>query len=339
MPSFDNHSFDVHQVDELLDFIARLLGFTPNNSAVLVGITADSTIAAIGRMTLASSADELHAELRTATASLSSTGVTRVVLVGYGYEQLVRVTLDAVRESLRAAGIRAEGAIRVNGDHFWLLAGQALRATTPAVHYQPGTSAAAAAAVAAGLVALPDRETLVATLAPVTGLDREHMSAATAHAEQALATLLHDAATSEGPASSAAQQSRAHQAGITLLSEVEQLYRAGKTADDSQAASLSILLTVLTVRDAAVQRCSGDDWQRAMWIDLLRRAEPRYSAAPAGLVALCALYDGWGPLAGIALARALEADPGYRFAQLMADAMAAGVPPHIITDGLRDGQI
>jgi hypothetical protein len=64
-----------------------------------------------------------------------------------------------------------------------------------------------------------------------------------------------------------------------------------------------------------------------MWIDVTRRAQPGYLAAPAALLAFVAWQSGDGALANVALDRALADDPGYSMALLLRQVISAGAPP------------
>ena len=73
-----------------------------------------------------------------------------------------------------------------------------------------------------------------------------------------------------------------------------------------------------------------------MYSDLVRRAEPPFTAPAATLLALCALQAGHGALAAMAVDRALSADPQDRFAHLLHRAIAAGIDPDTVTALLTD---
>src|SRR5260370_9284211 len=64
-----------------------------------------------------------------------------------------------------------------------------------------------------------------------------------------------------------------------------------------------------------------------LWIDLVRRLPADCVAPPAALLAFTAWQAGDGALASVAIERALEADPDYSMALLVADALHAGLPP------------
>jgi hypothetical protein len=73
-----------------------------------------------------------------------------------------------------------------------------------------------------------------------------------------------------------------------------------------------------------------------MWTDLAHRADPRFAAGPATLLALSALHAGNGTIAAIAVGRAFDADPADRLANLLARAVAAGTPSTAIAALLAD---
>jgi len=96
------------------------------------------------------------------------------------------------------------------------------------------------------------------------------------------------------------------------------------------------LLDVPGVRVFAARRTSGQPWQIQMWSDLLRRAEPPFTAASACLLTLAALQAGNGALADAAVRRALQTDPDDPLARLVAQAIARGIHPATITALLTD---
>ena len=60
---------------------------------------------------------------------------------------------------------------------------------------------------------------------------------------------------------------------------------------------------------------------------MVRRVPARYVPASASLLAFTAWQSGNGALANIAAERALAADPEYSMAQLLLEAISAGMPP------------
>jgi hypothetical protein len=197
--------------------------------------------------------------------------------------------------------------------------------------FDPTTSSAAASAVLAGMVALPDRATLAAGLAPVTGPSRDAMAEATVDAAQYVLDLIETVAPTPGAEPDMSPQTTLGgallEAGRQQLAELQRRYRARQPVEARQAALVSVLLEVPSVREYAARSCTGEAWQVEMWTDLLRRAEPDFTTAPATLLALAALQAGDGALADIAVRRALQADPADPLAHLLAEAIAVGIDP------------
>jgi hypothetical protein len=204
MSSTDRPTVRVHTTEDMLALIPFLLGFQPDTSLVLLAVDERSGgIAMAARLDLPTAEQPLgqvHAALDLVIAKLATGGGISVVLAGYGPADRVEPMVTAASDALQAAGIPIRDALRVADGRFWRL-----RCADPmtdpvacppdGVAFEPATSPAAAAAVYAGLVALPDREALAATLAPVTGPARDGMVAATTAACAFLTELLDAART------------------------------------------------------------------------------------------------------------------------------------------------
>jgi len=198
----------------------------------------------------------VHAALDLVIAKLTTREGISVVLAGYGPADRVEPMVTAAAEALLAAGIPISDALRVADGRFWRLRCADPAACPPhGVPFEPATSPAAAAAVYAGLVALPDREALAATLAPVTGRARDGMVAATVAACVFLDELL-DAARADAEAGDRPDSvldtkvGRALQAAARIyLTQIQDSYRAGQPVDDEHAATLTVLLELASLRE------------------------------------------------------------------------------------------
>ncbi|GAA4262789.1 DUF4192 domain-containing protein [Dactylosporangium darangshiense] len=332
------------RIDSTADLVALipfLLGFHPADSLVLLAVD-DTTnqIRTAARLDLPPAGAPraaVDAALHRAVTALGS-GIS-VVLAGYGPTAQVEPMLTVAREALHAAGIGIRTALRIADGRFWhLLCTDPMTCPPDGTPFDAASSPAAAAAVYAGLVALPDRDALAATLTPVTGPARQRMIAATAAACASLAEALNAAHTDTDTADAnpdAALDTRLghalQAAARTYLTQVQEQYRAGRPVDDEHAAMLTVLLELPSLWDVAARATNGEAWQIQMWSDLVRRAEPAFTAPAATLLALSALQAGHGPLAGMAVDRALAADPQDRFAQLLDLAIAAGIDPDTVT--------
>jgi hypothetical protein len=107
-------------------------------------------------------------------------------------------------------------------------------------------------------------------------------------------------------------------------------YRRGADIKDhDEIAWLGFTLTDLRVRDDAWARMDPqfNEAHQRLWTDLLHQLPAEFTPAPAALLAFVAWQAGDGALASIAIERALDADPNYSMALLIADALHAGLPP------------
>jgi hypothetical protein len=120
--------------------------------------------------------------------------------------------------------------------------------------------------------------------------------------------------------------------GLAASGDMITTYRAGgRYTTDFQLARMTVALRDLRVRDDAWARMDPAhvDAHLRLWIDVTRRAQPGYVAAPAALLAFVAWQSGDGALANVALDRALADDPRYSMALLLRQVITAGAPPSL----------
>jgi hypothetical protein len=325
---------------ELLALVPYLLGFHPASSLVAVAL-AGSRLLTIVRLDLLTAGDQradgrptddppgedtgdtprFLTAVQQTTQTLRAHGATGAILIGYGGEEDVRRNVELVTTALSGARVPVLDALRVADGRYW-----SYQCTNPAccppagTPFDPTLSVAAAAATAAGLVALPDRDAVTARLAPVTGEARDRMAAATVAAAQ----YLRDRIAAAEPSRAA---SALFAAGRACLDTAQQHYRAGTPIGDEQAALMTILLELPELLELAARQCTGEPWELDMWADLTRRADPHFTGAAATVFTLSALLAGNGTLAVLAVQRALDVDPDDPFAQRLAAAVAAGTDP------------
>ncbi len=316
MAPTDRPDVRVTNPTDLLALVPYLLGYHPTSSLIVLALNG-RTVLLTARLDLpmaTGDAQQWHAALDTVVATMASHRATAAILAGYGSAEQVALAVDAATAGLTAASIPVTEVLRVADGRC----------------YSP-----AAAATAAGLVALPDRDALTAELAPVTGPARDAMVAATITAARFLLELADAAAPQAGADPDTSPDTPLGRAlldaGQQYLAFAQRTYRAGRRLDDEQAALLTVLLELPAMGDLVARRTTGQRWQIAMWTDLLRRAEPDFTTVPATLLALAAIQAGDGARAAIAAQRALDADPANRLAQLLAQALAAGIDPGTIT--------
>lgn len=179
----------------------------------------------------------------------------------------------------------------------------------------------AAASVAVGTVVARDRQELALRIAPPPEPAR---------------TSAGDACLRAGGERAAEVEARgwaAVRAGDrSAIGSAVRRFRPGPSSEpwpDDELAEVLWALRDVQVRDWALQLALGEERVAAesLWTECTRRAPSPLDAAPATLLAVCAWLRGDGAMANIALDRALDGDPGYSLARLLAQALAACVPP------------
>ncbi len=312
----------VSSVTGLLSVIPHLLGFTPHDSLVVVGVSAQGRVELAFRYDLPDSPNASTTADVTghALGVLVQRNLPVAVVAGYGPGPVVTPFADALRAAAPGAGVRLHDVLRVEGGRYW-----SYLCTNPAccwpegVVFNPAADPAAQALSAAGLRTLPSREAVAATIAPVTGTSADAMRQATAQAERAASRLIARKGTGA-----------LIRPGLTAVRAAIRLYRdGGSIRPPIGYAWLALVLRQLPVRDDAWARMDPRHQvaHRRLWADLVRRARSGYVAAPASLLAFSAWQGGDGALANLALDRALADLPDYSLAVLLRDILDAGTPP------------
>jgi hypothetical protein len=308
----------IRNIPDLLAWIPYGLGFHPDDSLCVVGLDPDrpSTGPMLLRGDLPTGKDEARSRFEYLAGVLATSGVRIAALIGYGTAERVTPAMEAARAAAGEAGIVVREALRVEGGRYWSYLCTNEECCPPeGTPYDVSTSQVAATAIAAGLVALPGRDELSRSIAPIRGSAREAMRQATTRAEERVLRWLWE----YGPAG---LRKRMVDEGVPY---VRDLLARGGPLDDDEVAWLGVLLIHLRVRDEAWVRT--DVAQLDLWRDVLRRVEDQYAAAPACLTTYAAYLSGDGALANIALDRAFAADPDYSMAGLLSDMIRAAVPP------------
>jgi hypothetical protein len=312
---------------DVVSAIPYLIGFHPADSVVV--LACDDTQGAYAVRLDLTAHDAL---LEHVTDLMARRRPEAVILAGYGAAGRVTPMVERVRDRLQARGIPLREALRVENGRFWSYLCSDLACCPPEGTYvDVRTSPVAAAAIAGGLVALPDRRALSRTLEPAGG---ESMRRATARAEARLARWAEEGVDAV-PARIAAE-------GVPLVRLVIDRACAGSDPPtDDEVAWLGILLGSLRVRDEAWVRMNEQDLQVhiRLWKHVLTRVNEAYAAAPACLLAFAAWRSGEGALANIALDHALDADPCYSMARLLQELFISGLPPWSLPMNLTPDQL
>jgi hypothetical protein len=317
-------------LDGVLAVVPHLLGFHPSSSMVVLGIGGPrGQVKLAFRYDLPDPPDAcLASEIAAhASAVLGRQHLTTAIIIGYGPGSLVTPVADLLRRVMRGAGLTIRDLLRVEDSRYWsYLCSDPGCCPAEGVPFEVAAHPASAALSDAGLAVLPDRASLAGTLAPLPAVAAS-MSRATDRALRRAEVLMKEAMSL--PAGGGAMR-LVTDAGRRAVKAAIAVYRSGgQMTDHDQIAWLVLTLADLRVRDDAWARMDPDfrDAHRRLWTDVVRHAPATYIPAPAALLAFAAWQSGDGALAGVAIERALAADPGYSMALLLGEAIHAGLPP------------
>jgi hypothetical protein len=310
---------------DLVNLIPWVLRFRPGEGdLVVIGVVPPGRVKLTFRWDLPGSA----LQARRAVAALAAAGCTRAFIAGFGPDALVTPAVAQVRQAAEAAGLTVGEALRVEGERCWsYLCTDASCCPPEGRPCGPADSPVAAVFQAAGApVPLASRAVLAAFISPAIGAEAEAMRQAMRRAEARAGRLIR---RGRHPGREQARSPLVN-SGVRAVAAALRAYRGGGSITScDELAWLARALDEQEVRDEAWLRMDpahGEAHQR-LWADLTRAAPPQYQAAPASLLALVAWQDGNGPLAHVALDRALAARPGYPMAQLLRMAIDHGAPP------------
>ena len=318
----------------LLTLVPHLLGFVPEASLVVIGVAPPrDRIRVTLRYDLPDPPEpDLVANIVAhAVGVLRTQRLTAAVAVGYGPETLVTPAADELRDAAWQAEIDLREFLRVQGGRYWsYTCGNEACCPAVGVPFEPDPQAAQAAAlIGAGTPVLASRAAVAARVAPLGGIAAESMRRATRRAERHIAQLL--AKVRKSARLGAARHMIAAE-GLTAVGAMIARYRdGGRFTSDDEIARISVALRDLRVRDDAWARMdpAHAEAHQRLWIDVTRRAQPGYVAAPAALLAFVAWQSGEGALANVALDRALADDSRYSMALLLRQVITAGAPPSL----------
>jgi uncharacterized protein DUF4192 len=313
----------VRSAAELLAVTPYLLGFHPADSLVVVGLSAGHQVTFAGRFDL--DPPLVPADARAMAAVVGRQAAFALAVIGYGPAGRVTPAILELMPALQRLGVRFNDVIRVTQGRWWSYVCDDVRCCPPdGKPCPPPGNVLAAQAVFQGQVALPDRKALVAQVAPVTGAARDRMTAATEKAKQRLTDLYGE----DVRAGAGGRSVRRH--GKVAIREAERRHRDGKSLTDDEVAWLGVLLVEAEVFEHAMDRSTDDESRILLWTDVLRRVDAAYAPAPGCLLADSAWRAGRGPLARVALDRALREAPGHRTAGALDRVLSSGLGPHAV---------
>ncbi|MFB9472200.1 DUF4192 domain-containing protein [Nonomuraea salmonea] len=312
---------------DIVALLPYLVGYHPADDLQLLTINGDE-VDAVLHCPLPEPTDDLTPTVTETVQVLIRNAATQVVLIAHGPGERVTPVMDAFAPALTARGITVLDMIRYENGRCWSYLCRNPACCPPeGIPYDTTSNPAAARAVVAGLVALPDRQAFEQTLRPVQGQDRHTMTAATAAARARAETLLKD--TTLDVAYWLGE-------GLACARRCFEHVRAARAIPADELAWLGVLLTAVSIRDITytLSREYGTNLAQRLWTEATRRIDPAYAAAPATNLAHLAIRTGQGALARLAANRALDADPDCSFARLILTALQLGIPA--LTDGITD---
>jgi hypothetical protein len=313
--------------------VPYLVGFQPEDSLVVLSLRGErSRLGLTARVDLPAAASA-NACAREFVGYLKRDHAARAIVVFYppsggrSYPSL-RPLADALTKQFERARIGVADVLCVSEGKWWSL--HCANADCCPLDGTPvdrgGTSVTAALMTVGGQVVLSSRKELEQTIAPAGGVVRTAMAYALPRA-----------------AADVANRIMAGQL-VTVTAESLNLFRVavrrqlavnegrnaeGLSVDD--AARLIVSLEDVNARDEILAWFDGEwgEATREVLTELARRAVAPFQVPTLTLLAWVSYLQGDGALAGIALDRALAAEPDYRLAQLLDHALRAPLNPEV----------
>ncbi|MBB5785290.1 DUF4192 domain-containing protein [Nonomuraea jabiensis] len=307
---------------DILAAVPYLVGFHPKTSLIVIGLDRRQA-----KLVARWSLPFPPGTLASLEPVFDREGVTEIVIVGYGPGELVTPAADEARLLAAKTELHVGEALRAHEGRYWsYICDLATCCPAEGTPYDLTTSQIAAEATIRGLVALPDRESLERTIAPIAGPVRMAMRRATA---DAIAELRADLTVTTNLDTFATQFIAE---SLDRVRSALQTHEEGGRLDDAEAAKLGLALSITRARDEAWTLMQ--DSHVLLWKDLTRRLEHRFIPPAASLLAMASWRAGNNVQATIALERALTIDPTYSMANLLMHALQNLLSPTILRDRL-----
>lgn len=292
--------------EEVLAAVPYLLGFHPQQSFVVVALRGtrvvftarvDLTYALWEADRLARVVDNNHADALILLGFCEPTTESRDLLA-----DLAELFRD----------FRIHDLLLSDGERWWsLLCDDPDCCPVEGTAYDISTTRFAAAAVAAGLPALPSRAELVRRVeGPTEDTDVQEVRAAF---EEVLPDL----------AGWSAQERRGR------IRRLIARYNTSRGLSDSECAELAVLSHDPVARDEVLGRLRRVDAPRqvALWNRVVDRSLPPFEVAPLCLLGLVAWLSGNGALQVVCMERAERINPGFSMLSLLNDIHDQAIPP------------
>ena len=306
--------------DELVSAVPHLLGFHPSDSIVAIALHGPrGRVRFTMRVDLPEPRDDVRVA-REVAQRMTHASADAVLLAVYRDQPHPPGALprdDLVSHVARLLPVPLVDALLVVGDRYWsyLCAdpvccpdeGREVRPDSP------GATAMAAASALQGDVVLADRAALVATVQPVTGAAAAAMRAA----------MMRAAGHAVDPELALRRIDRL----CARYSDPPVVLRNG------DAARVAVAVHHIAVRDPLLQRLAeGDELLAQLVRAVARLAQPPDDAPISAMLAAVAYLRGDGVVTAAAVDRALDSDPDYSLAHLLAHCLHRQVEPSVLRE-------
>jgi hypothetical protein len=323
-----HRDFDLNRPSALIAAIPAVLGFTPQNSLVLVSVD-DGEVGAVLRIDL--SQDLISdlggglGRLAEVAAAARPEGVIAIIVDAAGAacpmcNEEHRQLCDSLGVALSGHGIELWAAHIVDtvgaGGQWHCADGCGSRGRVD----DPMASPVTVAAVLDGRRLYASRAELQAVIAV------EHTAGTAALADTVKQLLAEDQVRRRDDPDACAR--RDVRAALDAAARVA----VGDPLAEAEIAVLAAALTDIQVRDTLYALAVGESAGAAesLWAVLSRKLPEPWRVEPLVLLAFHAYARGDGPLAGVSLEAALRCDPSHRMAGMLDDALQSGMRPEQI---------
>lgn len=323
---------------DIVDAVPHLVGFQPENSLVCMSLRGPRK-----RLGVVSRADlppvRFARQFATETARyLDHDGAQHVIAVFYPPDEGPKngrliALVPALEKALDKRRINLIEVLCVYDGRWWSLLCDDDECCPPdgTPIDQRRTSLVAAEMAASGRVVFKSRAELERTLEPLRGAAARDMRAELSRVRSDVQRRIAAGQRAEVAAESIAF----YDAAVRVRQEVAETATSIRSDD---AARLIVALDDVLVRDHILTWAEGERAEALQRLlgELAPRAMKGHEAPVLTAYALTCYVQGEGAVAGIAVDRALSADPGYNLARLLDDALLRCVNPAVLRSWLRD---
>ena len=314
---------------DLLAMVPRFLGFHPEDSVVLVLLGKGSM--PYVRVDLPVEPADCAVVLHDLMLVVRRHRPEHLAVVVYSEDALMtELVVEPLTRELSGLGVGLPVVVRADGERWFCLGdgdGLCEKGCPPeGTPYDVSTHPLTLEAVVDGQVILDSRQALRDSLLPG---DPDEVEAVTHAMDVAADRLLAATRLPLGEPDPAGHRAHLVREGRWLQHCVRRFLADGHRLDAHDIGRMLVAMVSVEVRDVAWAEMTrrNADAHVDLWRDVVRRSPLDSLAAPAALLAFASWLAGNGALAWCAVERSQEADPGYRMAGLVTQALAGAVPP------------